>query len=361
MCLTVALIVALPFVGLKKDENLELIYGTFVGKKSKYQGIIEIWNIDTFEGGLISKTSYLNAQAKVFQKQNKGLYILIRNISEQECLNLLFSGEKPDLFSCSYGVSTEIFDYLEPLSLDYSCVMQNFLNAGKVAGEQYFVPWCFSNYFLVSTGEHMKNAKVEIKEDFKLRDVALTSGYVVSKKSGDKTIYSLGLGQKKYLLPNFAFLSYTNTGLTSVSETAIDPIQIKESPYSAYAKFIIGETSVLLGTNRDVFRIDARASQGKISDVILERVSSFTDLVQFFGMTKNQDATKKQYTELFAKFVIQESKDMFLKNGLFSVVSGAKTDSKPSIMKDITLDNFESYTLNNVCVSKKEIEGLQQK
>ena len=99
----IIMLVCLPAVGFAKNNNLELIYEKFVGVKSEYQGMIEIWNVDTFEGGLISKTKILQQVVNKFKAENKGLYFMIRNISESECKNLLDSGQRPDLFSASYG------------------------------------------------------------------------------------------------------------------------------------------------------------------------------------------------------------------------------------------------------------------
>ena len=93
--LVVFLIFYLPRVRISNDDNLGLIYSTFVGQKSKYQGIIEIWNIDTFEGGKKSKTEFLTSVTKSFQLKNKGIFFMIRNITENECMNMLQAGQRP--------------------------------------------------------------------------------------------------------------------------------------------------------------------------------------------------------------------------------------------------------------------------
>ena len=103
--LVVVMIVFLPSVKLKQNQDLENIYGVFLGNKSKYQGIIEIWNIDSFEAGNKSKTSLLTEISKEYQKKNKGVYFMVRNLTENECLGLAEKGEIPDLISCSYGVA----------------------------------------------------------------------------------------------------------------------------------------------------------------------------------------------------------------------------------------------------------------
>lgn len=360
LVVVIALLVTLPFLGLKNNEDLEMIYSVFLGKKSKYQGMIEIWNIDTFEGGTASKLSYLNASANMFQKQNKGLYIITRNLSEQECLNLIKQGEMPDLFSCSYGVASEIFQYIEPFSSSFN-IYDNFLNAGMIDGLQYGVPWCFSNYYLITSKAHLTKAKVDVSENLKLSDIALSSGYVKKGKNEDTIIYSLGFGAKKYLLPKLAFMSYTSKELKSISDTAINFKYEKESPYSVYSKFVVGDITILLGTNRDVFRVQNRVNQGKISDCFYEPLTSTTDLIQFMFLAKTDNDVKKSYTQKFAEMVVGDGKGLFEKTGLFSATKTDYSFANNGVMQDIILDNIASYTLNNVFITKSEIEKLQSK
>ena len=67
----VMLIVTLPTVKVYQDDNFERIYRAFLGDKLNFQGMIEIWNIDTFEGGKESMSSILKKVAGDFQKKNK--------------------------------------------------------------------------------------------------------------------------------------------------------------------------------------------------------------------------------------------------------------------------------------------------
>ena len=70
--------------------------------------MIEIWNIDTFEGANVSKTKLISQIANEFQTENKGVYFMVRNVTESECANLIASGQLPDIFSCSYGVAESV-------------------------------------------------------------------------------------------------------------------------------------------------------------------------------------------------------------------------------------------------------------
>ena len=135
------LIVVLPSVNLAANNDLSKIYEVFLGSKSKYQGIIEIWNIDSFESGIISKQKFLTDVSEKFKSKNKGLYFMIRNLTETECINLLNQGKQPDLVSCSFGVAEKFKEYV--CGFDFN-VSENIdsaaMNAGIVDGEQVGIP-----------------------------------------------------------------------------------------------------------------------------------------------------------------------------------------------------------------------------
>ena len=117
--MVIALFVGLPFIKIAADDDFSLIFNAFVGSRSKYQGVLVVWNIDSFESGTASKSKYLETVARSFEKQNKGIYVLVRNLNEYECLSLLQKGEIPDLFSCSYAVAKKVRDYVVSFSDRY--------------------------------------------------------------------------------------------------------------------------------------------------------------------------------------------------------------------------------------------------
>ena len=69
------------------------------------------WNVDTFEGGIGSKSGFLEKCAIEFEKENRGLYILVKNMTIDECLLQLKEGNKPDLLS--FG--EKFFDEFKPI------------------------------------------------------------------------------------------------------------------------------------------------------------------------------------------------------------------------------------------------------
>ncbi len=368
MAFAILLLVVLPAVKLSYDDNLSMIYSTFLGSKSKYQGIIEIWNIDSFESGTASKTSFINSIAKSFQNKNKGLYVMVRNLSQFECENLLAQGQKPDLFSCSYGVALGLKDYIQPFDnrLKFDTA-SNFLSAGMVDSSLMAVAWCRGNYCLISTKGKIESAQKagafagfdfaseqsmsdEIeKGKRKLSDIALLSGYKVQEKNSTKTIYSLEVAKSKYQLPQIAFEAYTNKGLVSISDVDFDQGSISQSQYSAYSNFIAGNSTVLLGTQRDIARMQNRESLGKVSDVIYEPVTGFTDLVQFMLVAQSNDVTRREYAEKFAQFLTSESSQSKLSLiGMFATCNLDINLYENSVMSDISSQKIGDYKVNKL-------------
>lgn len=361
--LVLVLIFVLPGLSLGgMEDEMSFIYKSFLGSKSKYQGVIEIWNIDTFESGTASKTSYLSDRAKEYQRQNKGVYFLIRNLTEQECLNMLSKGQTPDMFSCSYGVAEEIKEFIQAYKfLSDISIKEEFLNAGKSSGELYGLAWCRGVYCLISTARHLEAAKVEDISGVKLSDIALTSGYTVKNKNSEKVVYSLSYGVNKYLLPNRALSSYNSSELESISEHALDIDAKSQTQYSAYCNFIAGQASVLLGTQRDVARMENRVKLGKASDVIYQPLTSFTDLVQFMFIAKSEDNSKCEIAEGFAKFLTAEQSQKKLADiGMFSVANISENPYKSGVMFDIASEINGIQACLNVFVTKSEIEKLQK-
>lgn len=364
----VLLIVTLPILGLKQNDEFYQIYSTFVGSKSKYQGILEVWNIDTFEGGYSAKSNYISMVAKSFEKRNKGLYVLVRNLTEYECLNLLAKGEKPDIFSCSYGVASEIKDNIVPFkNISDLEISSNVLASGKLNGESFGLAWGMGLYFLISTDSHLKNANIFSQNDdenlekinnLNLADIALHSGYEKQGKKSTKITYSLVFGTNKYLLPNQAFSSYNNNGLISDSKFFLNDELKGCSQYTAYSNFVAEKSVVLLGSQRDLIKMKNREKNGKSERVYFQAITGFSDLVQFSFLAKNNNDLKLEYAESFAKLL--SSREFQEKLNGFGLLSVCGNEENFSIGNETVKVDLEKIKLNNVFITKSEIFNLMK-
>lgn len=355
----IVLVVMLPMVDLKADNNIELIYRSFIGKKSDYLGFIEIWNIDTFESGGVSKYEMLQTVAKEYQKENKGTYVIVRNITESECKNMIAKGQKPDLFSCSYGVASEIKDYVVPFSESFDDLYENLLSAGKYQGCQYAVPWCYNNYYLFSTKSRVE-AYFKDDEKISLSKIALETGSEKINKNKKEIIYSLGFGMSKYLMPQIAFSTYINKEIALKDYSLSKETVIKNSPYDAYCNFLVGGSNILLGTKRDLIRLCGREEQGKLEGLVVEKVSGFTDLLQFALITKNSEQRYNHAQAFVKKLVSAKVQEWAGEKGMFVVNKTIKSQNNTGIMSNITPENIENYKCFNVFLTKGDIERLQK-
>ena len=355
----IVLIVMLPKVNLKADNNLELIYRSFVGKKSDYLGFVEIWNIDTFESGGASKYEMLLSVAKEYQRENKGTYVIVRNVSESECKNMIAKGQMPDLFSCSYGVASELKNYVVPYNRRFDEIYENLLNAGRYQGKQYAVPWCYNNYYLFSTKTRVEKYFNE-NEKIVLSKIALSTGYEKVSKNKKEIVYSLGYGANKYLLPQIAFNSYINKEMALNNFAINKEAVIKNTSYDAYCDFLTGKSNILLGTKRDLVRLQGREESGKLDGLVVERLSGFTDLLQFIFVTNNGEKQNKHAQAFVEKLVSKKTQEWVSENGVFAVNKTVKNQNNEGAMSNITPENIANYKCYNVFLSKSEIERLQK-
>ena len=118
---------------------------------------------------------------------------------------------------------------------------------------------------------------------------------------------------------------------------------------------------VLCGTQRDLLRMKNREAQGKVSDLIVEQLFGFTDLVQFIMLSETLSGDKKIVAEDFVKFLTKEkAQNIILKSGLFSVIKFDKNSEEMGIMQNIIPQNFSDYVAPKVFIAENEIKALQK-
>ena len=348
--LLLALVFAIfaPKLEFNAGDDLKYIYGSFIGQKSPYNGMLEVWNIDSFESGLKSKFSYLESMAKKFQKRYKGVYLMLRNLTIGECVNLLNEGTVPDVISCSYGVSEKIKRYVKAFETNDVMLFDNFLEAGKGDDNKiYGLAWCAGFYFLISTKSKLEKAGIDF-ETAQLNKVAYEAEYEYKIGKKTKNSKSLVFGTNEYLMPKNALKAYNKARSIQIQENESNELRLK-SQYSAYTSFLSNDATILLGTHRDVFKMQAREESGKVSDVAYLPLTNWTDLVQFSFLLKNEDKKRSEMAERFALFLTEtKNQEELEKIGLFSVTKIEKGFYK-GVMRDITPEKI------SVCELKKVI------
>lgn len=156
---------------------------------------LNVWQIDSFEGGKGSRADYLQKIGANFSKKEK-CYVNVTSISAESARVNLANGVTPDIIS--YG----------PTAFGFESYIEN----SKV--------WCHGSYCLLT-----------LDSDADFSDV-----------NKDNTVINEGKD-------NFVFAAALLCGLQGAQA---------EKPTGAYVKLIDGKYKYLLGTHRDVFRLKTR-------------------------------------------------------------------------------------------------------
>lgn len=219
-----------------------------------YEGVVRIWQIDSFEGGKGSRAAFLNRAARNFEKEHPGILFIVSSHSAESAQNSYLSGDVPDIISYGNGIEFAA-ELASPLK---NC----FFSFATSDGKTYATPWCRGQYFLFSKDG-----------DFSDMDANNT---VLSQS---------GLSQ---------------TQLAAYLEGLRGDLEIKES-IDAYQDFLSGKYQYLFGSQRDIWRFEARDIEVKVREV-----QSFCDLWQYISICSS-DKGKRDISEDFIQYLLSES------------------------------------------------------
>lgn len=258
---------------------------------------LKVWHIDSFEGGSGNRATFLEKMATQFHKANPNIFIVVQNLSEEEVLSAVENGDKADIISFSHHIANEIMENLSPLSVKNNA-KEELLSCGQKNGKTYAVPWNMSGYCLIG------NSQVDERI---LQTLNLDSVY-----SFDKGQYNYLAGLKN----NYGQIAMMKNTTAKCDLTKCDKNIFDKTTYQAYTDFVANKGAVLLGTTRDVHRIENRVSLGSIQEVKYLPLGKFTDMVQFLGCMNSQNQLT---AECFIEYVTSNENQKQLKSiGLFS-------------------------------------------
>lgn len=216
---------------LKKMEN---------SQKSTYSATLTLWHLDLLEGGKGSRSAFLKSAVKEFNKQNQNVSIIVEVHSKFSCEENFKRGIFPDMLSYSYGVDgvESLFKEIKLSNLD-----------GVLLGKKlYAVNFALGGYVLIS-----KKSVVE--------------------RQGEK----LYVSQSQTNMPMIAYY---------LEDLSFEKI-VDNRPIDAYNNFLSDKNALLLGTQRDVFRLKKRGVEFSF-----EELKSFSDLRYFISITKSDNYDK---------------------------------------------------------------------
>ena len=273
-----------------------------------YQGVLEMWNVESFEGGVGSRESWLINRAAKFEAAHKGLFVHVTTLTVEQLATKLEEGQTFDMICFSRGAGYIVKEQLAPYSGSVGAIRDNYLISGQLDNKQYAVPLYSGAYCLFARSE-------QLSADRLLAD-ALTAKY--TRKIGKNTVelQPLICGFTPYNSPLTALALSGGKGKANVSEDV--------TQYQAYEQFVANKTAVtLLGTQRDMYRLSQRETNGKIDSLVFAPLTGYTDLVQYVAISSSA-GEKADSCKQFTEYLISEESQSTLVNlSLFSVLDSS--------------------------------------
>lgn len=222
---------------------------------------LTLWQVDSFEGGTGSRAAYLQEKGNEYKKLGNE-YINVVSLSAEAARLNIINGNVPDMISFGGG----------------EWGLESIINCNYQI--KY---WCYGSYCLLAVGDNV---------DF-------------SKATAENTIINGGKGN---LISATALLC------------GLDGADIQSSTY-AYVDLINGKYDFLLGTQRDIYRLNAR----KVSYSV-KAIGQFNDLFQLIAVC-SEDAQRATSCYEFIEYVSDNNSDVY-KLGLL----GGKIGTNEKIM-----------------------------
>ena len=279
--LIVGIAVYVLMFGLKKATNYEILKGN-----EKQQTIYTIWHIETFEGGGKPRIDYLKTIARDMEKQDNQVLFMIKAVGPEKLVSEL-EVSKPDIISFGFGVGELVLPYLVHQENTFN-IRDELIESGSFNKKFYAVPY-------------------------------IVSGYAMFFHSMQASEFHVGTNN--YTKPQNVY-----------SALNLQPCE-NESQYEAYKDFVYNKSVQLLGTGRDLFRVNNLNSIGR-TNAIINPIDTYTDLIQYLGIINSNKTTQKfislalsdNYQRTLADYSLFSSKY----NKIYS--SGIYNDMEDAIM-----------------------------
>lgn len=316
-------------------SNYEISLNEILNLTEKESVVLNLWHIETFEGGTNSRKKYLENQAVKFNKVNNNCFISVKTLTEEQLFLNLQENNGADMYSFAIGSGYMLSGKLQELEKNKN-IREDLQEYAKLGNKVYAYPYMLSGYALISFQNLVEeNGSIE----------NLLKNKIVNKKE----VKGVGFSKTSILNPSKIL---TTNGITNLGENNYFECS---TTYNAYTNFLSGKFVTLVGTARDVARIKNREENGQIKPCVYNFLSGFSDLIQCVGISKNIGRVKEDYASKFAQFLTSSSCQSALTNyGLFSV-----TENK--IYSEGFMSNFEQALINpilsqNVFSNLEEIE-----
>lgn len=256
------------------------------------KGIVRLWNIDTFEGGKGSRTSFLNRVSAAYEKSHPGLYIMVSSYTVEGAAAAFKEGNFPDMLSFGIGFAEGAEKCLK--------INNRSFPGGTVGGECRAVPWCRGGYALFCLEDSFDGATAE------------------------NTVVSLG---------------GSNLSLAAAALLPLNGAAAAEESTTAYVRFLNGKYRYLLGTQRDVCRF---ASRGV--NVYCDPLYGFSDLYQYIAVLAEGESEREVCCDYVESLLNESNQKKLTEIGMMSPYYDIYSSENP--LADEMERGTARYTLN---------------
>ena len=248
-CFIIFVLIYVPIVAINKARDYEIYKEPEIETK-----IYTIWNIETFEGGGKARVDYLKNVVRTMEKTHDGLLFMVKTI-QPERLESELGEASPDIISFGFGVGDIVLNKLIAFDKTYD-IRDELIESGSFSSKVYALPYIVSGYAMITHNENQNEDNFHV-------------------------------GVSQYVKPQ-----------TIYSELNLTPTETQTS-FEAYKSFVYDKSVSLLGTGRDVFRVNNLNELGRTNATITP-ISTYTDLIQYIGITKSDDVIQEFLSLLFS-------------------------------------------------------------
>lgn len=244
--------------------------------KSSFSGVITVWQIDSFEGGINSRATWLQNALTRLEKRYKGVYFAVKSVTVELLPKLLKTG-KPDVISFGGGVFSldEAEQYFMPVEAPLGV-----LPALKSSAEGLACPLFFGGYCMLVAQEFTN--KPEYKHglsDFLGSDF----GHVKHNKQSVRVSPLAAGGYNTSLVPTALCLGKGGLKCDIV-------LRQSEGLWDAYNYDRICAAATV--TQRQLYRLKAATDKDKGRKSVVLPLYPYTDMVQYAAVFKGANDAK---------------------------------------------------------------------
>ena len=312
------------FPTLAKNLRIDRVMPFYMGNKPKEPVMLTIWHIENFEGGKNSRGNWLSARAKEFESANSRFYISTKIMSpDQAKLIIETGGELPDMVSYGWGFFNDSSIFADMDSR--SGILDSIYASGFQASRLKAIPYSAGGYVMLYDEQAcllqgVENLDLKDRNSF-LENIKKLKFERKTGKNKTATVYSLIYGKDTNTSVQSAFNYVVPEG---IDKNFISPFAGEIVPSLAFEKFANNEASLLIGTQRDFFRVANKKNSGKMESVRCVPLSGnngmYTDLIQYISIINENVAAE---AERFIDYLLSDKVQKKLNEvGLFSVLNG---------------------------------------